>query len=60
MISGGIEVNYLAYIRLMIDAKFRDDPSANFRSRYSLCMYDFKNIDKNWLTIALASLSLRS
>ena len=60
MISVEIEVNCLAYLHLMIDAKFGDDPSANIRSRYNLCMYAFKKNNKNWLTMASASLSLRS
>ena len=47
MISVEIEVNCLAYLHLMIDAKFGDDPSANIRSRYNLCMYAFKKNNKN-------------
>ena len=31
----------------MIDAKFGDDPTANFRSRYNLFMYDFKKNNKS-------------
>ena len=54
MISGGIEVNWLAYIRLILKPKFGDDPLAKTSLIWQSCWCfgeKFKSVIKKTLTL---------